>query len=328
MTASKLYLPNDLLLQLEQLSLVAKRRIRGTMQGKRRSKQLGSSLEFADYREYTPGDDTRRFDWGVYGRTGKPFIKQYMDEQELQVHLFIDASPSMNFGGELSGTLVEGGKVGNKLDYAKQLAACIGYIALSSYDRVDAACFADRIINHTPLLRGKGSAARLFQFMESAEGLAVDKQGTKQGSKNGNIQGNSQADSYFARPFMNPYALSRQQGMTFIFSDFLAEQGVEEALSYMIAARQEVVVVQVLHQQELEPSLIGDLKLIDSEQSGGKEVAVSGRVLRAYQDVVQTYTDGLRQYCHERGMTYVMARTDLPVSEMVLKLLRQTGVLI
>lgn len=313
MTADKLYLPNDLLLQLEQLTLVAKRRIRGTMQGKRRSKQLGSSLEFADYREYVPGDDTRRFDWGVYGRTGKPFIKQYMDEQELQVHLFIDASRSMNFGEEAAGGLIEGGRTGNKLEYAKQLAACIGYITLSSYDRVDAACFTDRIINHTPLLRGRGSAHRLFHFMQSTEGQVIDK-------NEGNV-----SNLYFARPFMNPYALSRQQGMTWVFSDFLADQGVEEALSYLLSAKQEVVVVQVLHPQELEPKLIGDLRLIDSELSGAKEVAISNRVLRDYQAVVAEYTDGLKQYCHERGLTYMMARTDIPLNEMVLQLMRQTG---
>jgi len=246
MTAGKLFLPSGLLLQLEQLSLVAKRRVRGTMQGKRRSKQLGSSLEFADYREYAPGDDTRRFDWSVYGRTGKPFIKQYMDEQELQVHLFLDASRSMNFGEDASGLLVEGGKLGNKLEYAKQLAASIGYIALAAYDRVDVASFTDQIDSHTPLMRGRGSAERLFHFMQMMEGQPINK-------------GRANADHlYFARPFMNPYALSRQQGMTWVFSDFLAEQGVEEALSYLLSAKQEVVVVQVLHPQELEPKLVGD----------------------------------------------------------------------
>lgn len=312
MTDGKLYLDQELLLQLEQATLTAKRRIRGAMQGKRRSRQLGSSLEFADYREYAPGDDTRRFDWSVYGRTGKPFIKQYMDEQELQVHLFVDASISMNFG-EDNGLLAVEGRSGNKFDYAKRLAACIGYIALASYDRVDAACFTDEIVSHTPLLRGKGSAARLYQYLESAPSEAVD------AADGDNL-------SHFSRAFMNPHALSRQQGVTWIFSDFLAEAGIAEALSYLMAAKQEIVVVQVLNRLELEPELIGDLRLIDSETKGGKEVALSDRVLRAYQAEVKDYTEGLRQYCFERGIAYLLTPTDVPLADTVLKLFRQAGV--
>ncbi len=156
MSASDLGLDPKLLLRLEQMSLAAKRRTRGTMQGKRRSKQLGASLEFADYRMYAPGDDIRRFDWGAYARTGKPFIKQFMDEQELQVNLYIDVTRSMGFPLEEA--------AGNKLMYARQLAACIGYMALSGYDRVSARLFSDRIVRELPMLRGKGSVHRLFRF--------------------------------------------------------------------------------------------------------------------------------------------------------------------
>jgi len=230
MTApTPMYVPADMLFQLERLSLTAKRRIRGAMQGKRRSQQLGSSLEFADYREYAPGDDIRRFDWSVYGRTGKPFIKQYMDEQELRVHLVVDASASMNFGEE-DGTLRVGGRIGNKFDYAKRLAACIGYVALAAYDRVEASCFAAQSIGRTPPLRGKGSAERLFRFFADAPP-----------ADDAEVAG---GDASFARPFAHAAALSRGPGVTWLFSDFLAESGVEEALSYLLAAKQEIVVVQ------------------------------------------------------------------------------------
>jgi len=162
-------------------------------------------------------------------------------------------------------------------------------------------------------MRGRGSVERLFHFMQTMDVQSINK-------------GRANADHlYFARPFMNPYALSRQQGMTWVFSDFLAEQGVEEALSYLISAKQEVVVVQVLHPQELEPKLVGDLRLIDSELSDGKDVAISSRVLRDYQEVIAEYTDGLKQYCHERGLTYIRARTDTPLQDMVLQVMRYTG---
>ena len=299
MSASGLGLDPKLLLRLEQMSLVAKRRTRGTMQGKRRSKQLGASLEFADYRMYAPGDDIRRFDWGAYARTGKPFIKQFMDEQELQVNLYIDVTRSMGFPLEEA--------AGNKLMYARQLAACIGYMALSGYDRVSARLFSDRIVRELPMLRGKGSVHRLFRFLSEAE---------------------AESGGDIADAVMKPGAIPRQPGMTWIFSDFLYESGIEEALNYLLAARQEVVVVQVLSEEEMRPALTGDLRLIDSESGTGKEVAVTARVIEAYQAAIRQYTHGLKQFCHERGMTYVLATTDVPVADAVLRSLREHGLLL
>ncbi|NTZ20170.1 DUF58 domain-containing protein [Paenibacillus sp. JMULE4] len=299
MSASDLGLDPKLLLRLEQMSLVAKRRTRGTMQGKRRSKQLGASLEFADYRMYAPGDDIRRFDWGAYARTGKPFIKQFMDEQELQVNLYIDVTRSMGFPLEEA--------AGNKLMYARQLAACIGYMALSGYDRVSARLFSDRIVRELPMLRGKGSVHRLFRFLSEAE---------------------AESGGDIADAVMKPGAIPRQPGMTWIFSDFLYESGIEEALNYLLAARQEVVVVQVLSEEEVRPALTGDLRLIDSESGTGKEVAVTARVIEAYQAAIRQYTHGLKQFCHERGITYVLATTDVPVADAVLRSLREHGLLL
>lgn len=299
MSASGLGLDPKLLLRLEQMSLVAKRRTRGTMQGKRRSKQLGASLEFADYRMYAPGDDIRRFDWGAYARTGKPFIKQFMDEQELQVNLYIDVTRSMGFPLEEA--------AGNKLMYARQLAACIGYMALSGYDRVSARLFSDRIVRELPMLRGKGSVHRLFRFLSEAE---------------------AESGGDIADAVMKPGAIPRQPGMTWIFSDFLYESGIEEALNYLLAARQEVVVVQVLSEEEVRPALTGDLRLIDNESGTGKEVAVTARVIEAYQAAIRQYTHGLKQFCHERGMTYVLATTDVPVADAVLRSLREHGLLL
>ncbi|WJH34622.1 DUF58 domain-containing protein [Paenibacillus sp. CC-CFT747] len=140
------------------MSVAAKKRIRGTMQGKRRSRMLGSSMEFADYRMYTPGDDTRQLDWNVYGRTGKAFIKQFMDEQELQVHLYVDVSRSMDFGG------TDSHPDHSKFLYARRLAACVGYITLAGYDRVGVKLFGEDMIGQLPVMRGKGSASRLLPF--------------------------------------------------------------------------------------------------------------------------------------------------------------------
>ncbi len=302
MTLPDLFLEPELMLRLEQTTIAAKKRIRGSMQGKRRSKQLGSSLEFADYRLYTPGDDIRRFDWNVYARTGKPFIKQFMDEQELQVHLYVDSSKSMDYGIAAA----------NKFTYARRLAACIGYIALSGFDQVSARFFGGQTDHHMPLMQGKGSVHRLFPFLADAQ---IEPMGDYTPS----------STSSFLSSMGNPSALPRQAGMSWILSDFLAESGVEEALMRLSAAGQEIVVVQLLSPEELNPALSGDLRLIDSESGEGKEVALSGHVLRTYRETVRLYTHGLQKYCHERNLGYMLVSTSTPLIETVTRSFHEIG---
>ncbi|GAA0133409.1 DUF58 domain-containing protein [Paenibacillus sp. YSY-4.3] len=303
-------LPPSLLPRLERLSIDSKRRVRGTMQGKRRSSRFGSSLEFADYREYAPGDDIRRFDWGVYSRTGRPFVRQYWDEQELQVNLYVDVSASMNFGGEEAFGAVDGLKpAGNKLNYAKQLAAAIGYMALASYDRVQAAVFESEVKGQLPPVRGKASAARLFSFLQSAE---------------------PGGEGRLSQALRQPKALPKQPGMTWIFSDFWLDGGIEElaeTLSYFLAAGQEIVLVHVLAPEEISPALSGDLRLVDSELGTGKEIALTGKVLEEYRRTLQAYQAEIARFCSERAIFYIQANTDVPLETGIFETLRGAGVL-
>ncbi|MEF3303322.1 DUF58 domain-containing protein [Paenibacillus sp. GYB003] len=301
MNAEPLLLDSPSLLRLERMTIAAKNRIRGAMQGKRKSKQQGSSLDFADYRLYAPGDDIRQIDWNAYGRSGKPFVKLFHDERELHVRLWVDVSGSMNTGGGTSGA---GG--GTKLLHAKKLAACVGYMALSGYDRVSAGLFGDQVSALLPTVRGKAAAQRLFRFLAEGEPAAA-----------GDIE----------RALLQPIALPRQPGMTWIFSDFLYEKGVRETLNMLLAARQEVVVVQVLSPEELHPEYDGDLRLVDVETGAGKEVAMSPKVLKAYKEALDAYTGGLRAFCHERGIAYGLAPTNVSVLEWIATTMRGMGVL-
>ncbi|MEF2967064.1 DUF58 domain-containing protein [Paenibacillus sp. M1] len=300
-------LPLDLLPRLERLSLHSSRRVRGTAQGKRRSGQFGASLEFADYREYSPGDDIRRFDWGVYRRTGRPFIRQYWDEQEMNVYLYLDISASMDFGGEASPGAGEERPAENKLQYAKKLAAAVGYTALASEDRVQASLFAAEVGRKLPPVRGKASASKLFSFLQEASA-----------SGPGNLS--AALRSYPALPV--------KPGMTWIFSDLWLEGGAAalgEALSYFLAAGQEIVLVHVVSEDELHPGLSGDLRLVDSELGTGKEVAVTGKVLEAYRNELSRYTGEISGYCSERGIRFVQMPTNLPLEQGVFTLLRGAG---
>ncbi|GIO38219.1 hypothetical protein J41TS12_30800 [Paenibacillus antibioticophila] len=286
-------LPSSLLPRLERLSVVSKRNVRGTTQGKRRSGRLGASLEFADYREYTPGDDIRRFDWGVYRRTGKPFIRQYWDEQELTFSLYLDVSASMNFG--------------NKLDMAKRLAAAAGYVALSSEDKVQALLLGERPLDKLPPLRGKASSPRLFNFLKEASS-----------AEGGNLA--SAMKQVHARP--------SEQGLAWLFSDCWMEDGVHQLrdlLLRLMSMGQEPVLVQVISREELAPAYSGDLRLVDSELGNGKEVAMSGKVLKAYERELSRYTRELKECCAGLGARYVQIPSDWPLEKAVFTMLRVAG---
>lgn len=313
MNGSRFLLSPEWLTRLERLSLGAKTRVAGTLQGKRRSRRLGSSLEFADYRLYTPGDDVRRFDWGVYSRTGKAFVRQFMDEQELMVSIYLDCSASMT--AETPKAFPEQGDQrsaassveGAKWLLARQLAASIGYMALFAYDRLQVACYSRSLDSRLPILRGKGAAHRLFSHLEQAP-----------------VGG----DGSLAAALSVPGALPRLPGMTWIISDLWLEGGEEElsrSLSLLAGAGQETVLLHVLSREELEPKLAGDLRLVDSESGTGKEVAVTGKVLEAYREELEAYRQMLARVCAERGMTYVLVPADMPLQEAVFGILASAG---
>ncbi|QCT03971.1 hypothetical protein E6C60_3260 [Paenibacillus algicola] len=313
MSGSKHLLPPEWLTRLERLSLNTRSRVAGTLQGKRRSRRLGSSLEFADYRLYAPGDDVRRFDWGVYSRTGKAFVRQFMDEQELMVSIYVDCSASMaGIQGTEAGTgggpsTSQSRAAADKWLLARQLAASIGYLALSSYDRLQLACYSKSMDSRLPVLRGKGAAHRLFSHLQQAP-----------------LGG----DGSLAAALSVPGALPRLPGMTWIFSDCWLEGGEEElsrSLSLLAGAGQEVVLVQVLSREELEPRFAGDLRLVDVETGGGKEVAVTSRLLEAYREELDRYQGMLARVCAERGMSYVLIPEDMPLQEAVFGILAGAG---
>lgn len=329
-------LPPALLPRLERLSLMSGRRVRGTAQGKRRSGSFGASLEFADYRQYSPGDDIRRFDWSVYSRTGRPFVRQYWDEQELPISLYLDVSASMDYRGAGGATTsgqaaglhretstAEGSTNGSslggivsrergvsgdsKLYYAKQLAAAVGYIALAGSDRVQAYLFNSKVEASLLPLRSKAAAVNLFSFIQSVNAGGA-----------GNM-----ASALGSAQFM-----PRQPGMAWIFSDLWLEGGLEElrqSLEMLQAARQEIILVHILSREELNPRLSGDLRLIDIELGTGKEVAITGKVLEKYMAALERYTEGISRYCYERGIRYVMAPCDEPLETGIFETLRKTG---
>ncbi|MDQ6419149.1 DUF58 domain-containing protein [Paenibacillus sp. LHD-117] len=292
-----------LLAKLERMSVAGGSRITGTLAGKRRSTSLGGSQEFADYRPYAPGDDVRRIDWNVYGRTGKPFLRQFWDEQELHVHLYIDASESMSgFGGERF----------NKLTYALRLAASVGYAALCGGDRLSVKRFtADWMDDGLRMATGRASALQLFRY------LAKDRVASG-AAESTSISGNDFSD--LSKPFRGSGSLPRRAGASWLITDAWYERGIEETLLALKSAGQHVVLVQVLSPEELDPKLDGELRLIDAELGTSKEVALSAGSLRNYRDALRAYQEELRRICANKGIPFVSVDTSQPLSDTIARL--------
>ena len=288
-------LDEDFMRRIEKLSLVSRKVFRGRMKGERRSKKRGFSSEFADYRNYVEGDDLRFIDWNIYGRLDRLFLKLFMEEEDLHVHLLVDASLSMGFGNP------------KKIDYAKKVAAAIAYIGLSNMDRVQVHAFSTGIQQYTDALRGKRVSWQLFEFLENLRP----------------ISGTGLTES------CRTFAIKARQGkgVIVLLSDFLDPAGYEEGLKHLFGSKMDVYVVHLLSPEEVHPELQGDLRLVDVEDASFQEITVSQPLLKQYQETLRKFCGGIRDYCTRRGASYVFSSTDVAFDQLVLTYLRRGGLL-
>ena len=278
--------------KLDQLELISRKIFTGRMKGERRSKKRGISIEFADYRDYSPGDDLRFLDWNIYGRLDRLFLKLFMEEEDLFVYLLVDRSISMDFGEP------------TKLDYAKKVAAALGYIALVNMERVSVGGFSDTVHDYFRPSRGKGNSWKLFQFLESIQ---------------------PDGSTVLVESCRN-FALRHQtKGVVIILSDFMDPSGYDAAFQYFVGQKYEVFAIQILSDEEVEPPFAGDLKLVDAETGTNAEITVSGPLLKAYRNRLQNFTDGLKNYCTQRGIAYLYTTTSMPFDQLILNYFRQGG---
>jgi uncharacterized protein (DUF58 family) len=291
--------PNDspllsprLLAQLERMELISRKVFRGRMKGERRSRRKGQSVEFADFRNYVPGDDLRFIDWNLYARLEKLFLKLYLEEEDLHFYALIDTSSSMDFGQP------------SKLHYAKQVAASLGFIGLCRADRVRIESLGQTRHGRGPVLRGRSQLWRMLDYLSSLE--PGDNVSLAEGVKNFCLQNSG-------------------KGIIILISDLLDKSGYESALRYLLAQQMDVYVIHVLSPEELEPDVKGDLKLVDCEDADVAEITVSRPLLDRYQRTLASFVGGARDFCTKRGMSYVMASTNVPVDELVSKYLRKRG---
>ena len=286
----------ELIKKIERLSIASKRMFPGTMKGKRRSPKRGSSVEFADYRDYQLGDDFRFVDWNIYARLDRLFLKTFVEEENILIHILLDSSVSMNFGSP------------SKLEYGKRVAAVLGYIGLVGLDMVTVSSFAEDLADQVRPLRGKDRIFTLLDFLE-------------------NIQPSQQTrmDASLQR-----YVLKMSHaGVAIVISDFLVPQASYEAgLKALMYKNFDVNVIHVMSEEELHPKLSGELKLLDAETGETKEITVTERVLEGYQKRLGRFCEDLNQFCAKNNITYLRVSTSLPFEDLILRVLRRDQVVI
>lgn len=279
--------------KLDRLALVAAQVRAGQIKGERRSTKRGTSIEFADYRDYTRGDDLRRVDWNVYARLERPFIKLLEEEEDLAVHLLVDTSRSMDFGDEAE----------NKLRFAQRLAAALGYMALAAGDRLTLTTLHDAgPADRFGPARGRGHILRLLNFLEALHPA-----------------GTTDLDAA-----LKQYALtSGRPGLLFLVSDLFSPGGYRNGLGQLQGRGYEVAVLHLLAPAEVDPPLAGDLRLIDAETAEPQDITLDGGLRALYRKRVAAWRDEIEAYCLKRGIHYVPVVTDSAWDELVLYQLRQ-----
>jgi len=279
----------EFLAQLERLSLLSRRTFRGSVKGERRSPRRGHSVEFADYRAYGHGDDLRYVDWNIYGRLDRLHVKLFVDEEDLCLHLLVDASASMGFGAP------------SKLHYAVRLAAALGFVGLVNHERVGLGILRERVAEGWAPTRGRRQVLPMLNFLadlQPAGGTGLD----------------DGLSNYAKR--------ARESGLVVVVSDLLDPAGYERGIRALLERRFDVHVVHLLDPEEMNPSLGGDMRLIDSETGELRDLTVDGEALRAYRNQLHGFLERAETFCRAHEIGYHRVSTDMPVEAFVVAQLR------
>lgn len=282
--------------KLEYLHIVSRKVFAGLARAERRTKRVGAGVEFADHRDYAPGDDLRYIDWNVYGRMDKLLLRLFEEEEDLHVYLLVDASRSMGLGAR------DG--LPSKLRYATQVAAALCYVGLANLDRVGVTAFSDALREGLPPARGKGRIFKVLDFLADVEARGTTRL----------------ADSL--RQFVHRTA---RRGLAVLISDLYDPSGYENGIDLLRHHRFEPFVVQVHDEREARPPIRGDVVLVDCETGEEKEVTVSSRVLDRFAAEHRRFLEGAEQFCTARQVPYFRTQTSVPFDDLVLRIFRRGG---
>ena len=280
--------------QLERLLLLMRSPVRGGLKGGRRSVKRGQSVEFADYRDYTPGDDLRQLDWNVYARLERLFVKLFVEEEDVTVTLLIDASASMATGKPA------------KLLFAKRAAAALGYIALASEDRVAVSALTGRVARKRASMRGAGRIFRLLADLSAIEP--------------------TDGPTDLVAAARHAAAQLHGRGVVILISDLL-DPAADRIIRELAATGSELIVMHVLSPDELDPLLEGDLRLVDIETGDGIDVTIDLAAIDIYKARLSAWKAGFAELAAKRRASYVDLSSEANLADLMFTELRRRRVL-
>ena len=283
---------NSVLSRLERLRINARRRFTSKSRGEHLSGKGGSSTEFSDYRDYSPGDDIRFVDWNIFARLNRAYLKLFHQEEELHVVVIVDASSSMLFEG--------------KLGRAKQLAGAFGVMGLLGSERISiypintSAGVSSRL---APCV-GRASMSKLFAFTEAIEG-----------------GGDAPIEKGIELCLRNHVG----RGVVAVLSDFLTLGDMRRAFNLLFSSGLELFAVQILGPGEIDPAVAGDVRLVDCESPSTLDVSSAKDLLALYQEYRVSYERNLAVLCRQRLGRFLSISSQDPIEWVLFDLFRRKG---
>ncbi len=311
-------LSSEVIAYLDPLDLTSRKVFFGKLKGERRSKRRGQSVEFADHRPYSTGDDIRHIDWNIYARLDTLFLKMFLEEEDLSLQIVLDASASADCGEP------------NKFLFMQRAAASLAYVGLCNNHRVSLLAMGDGGAMRGP---GKDSGQTLANLNAAGNANALagalrDLRGRRKIHDVARFLCSLEpVGSYSFKAAAERIAMTRRgKGIMIVLSDFFFKEGYEDGLRRLVGHGYDVYCVQVLSPQELEPTLTGDLNLLDIEDRDAAEITVSAPLLKRYKTILGAYCTSLEKFCLQRGMQLITVRSDTPVQTLIVDYLRRKGV--
>jgi uncharacterized protein (DUF58 family) len=283
-------LPASALATLGRLELTARGMVEGFVAGKHRSPHKGFSVEFAEHRQYVPGDDLRNLDWRVLGRKDRYYIKQYIEETNLRATLLVDASGSMAYGGSAAAAM--DGQPASKFAYAQYLAASLTYLLIGQADAVGMVTFDTRLRTYYPA-RSRASQVRL---------ILEELDRTQPGGETG-----------LADVLHDIAERIPRRGLVIILSDLFDDTDqLLKALHHFRYRRHEVMVMHIMAEEELRFPFDSFTDFRDLELEG-EQLALDPKTIRAsYLDRVRAFLKSVEAGCGEMEIDYVPLNTTTP----------------
>jgi uncharacterized protein (DUF58 family) len=282
----------DFLKKLESIAINARMAMSEGGAGSRKSRAKGSSVEFSDFREYTPGDDFRRIDWNAYGRFDRLFVKLFMEEREAVVNIFIDGSKSMDFGEPKKSIL------------SLKIAGVLSFLALNNLDRICINSMSGKALSCSSIITGRSMFDKCISFLENMD-----------------FAGSTNINECIKRKEF------KGRGISVIISDYFTQGGIEDALKYLLYKKQETILIHTLSRDEASPELEGQIRVVDSETGDIRDVSITPFFLKQYDKYFNRFVSGIKEYCNRVGASYVRVLSEEPIEKIVMEDMAGVGII-